>query len=125
MGPARMIVECLTPRPGTREQNGQKHVRQPRRDQTLRGDLVPGVEASIIGCEECGARRTRAPFFSLSHRTKRFEGCAHIGHEERRLFPGREVCAFGMVAVVDELHIRLLCPALRRLIDFSKRKVLI
>ena len=76
----------------------------------------------VVGCEECGAHRTRAPFFSLSHRAKRFEGCAHIGHEERRLFPGREVCAFGMVAVVDELHIRLLCPALRRLINFFSKR---
>jgi hypothetical protein len=64
---------------------------------------------------------TRA-FFSLSHRTKRFEGGAHIRYEERRLFPRREVRAFGMAAVVDEFHIRLLCPAFRCLINFFSKR---
>src|ERR1700688_210250 len=70
---------------------------------------------------EVGARRARAPKSSARF-TKRSEGCAHIGHEERRLFPGREVRAFGMAAVVDELHIRLLRPALRRLINFFSKR---
>src|SRR5262245_5277783 len=61
----------------------------------------------------CGASRARALFLSLSHRTKRFEGCAYIGHEECGLFPSREVRAFGVVAVMDELYVSSLCPALR------------
>jgi hypothetical protein len=32
---------------------------------------------------------------------ERFEGCAHFRHEERRLFPGRKVRAFGKLVVVD------------------------
>src|SRR5262249_29094736 len=64
--------------------------------------------------------RLHAPPFL--HRTKRFEGCAHIGHEEDSLLPSREVCAFGVFAVVDEIHIRFFCPTLRRLINFFSKR---
>src|SRR6516162_1133925 len=53
----------------------------------------------------------------LSPRTKRFEGGSHIGYQQGGLFPGCEVRAFGMIAVVDKLYIGFLRPALRRLVN--------
>ena len=42
----------------------------------------------------------------LSKLPQRFEGRAHFADEQFRLFPRREVGAFGELVVVDELHIR-------------------
>src|SRR5581483_10929372 len=75
-----------------------------------------------MGPTECGARRTRAPRFWSSHRAKRFEGCANVGDEERRLFPGREMSALRMGLIIEQIGIGTLRPALRCLIDlFGKR----
>src|SRR5579862_1288705 len=69
---------------------------------------------------EEGAHVVRAtPSLQLA---QRFEGCTHFRHEERRLFPGREVRAFGKLIVVDELHIRFLCPALWSLVDLVRKR---
>src|ERR1700680_329527 len=66
-----------------------------------------------------GRRVHLAPSLQLA---QRFEGCTHFRHEERRLFPCREVRAFGKLVVVDELHIRFLCPALWRLVDLLRKR---
>src|SRR4051812_4552547 len=44
---------------------------------------------------------------------ERSEARAQLLGEQRRLFPGREVPAFGELVVVNELGIRALCPAPR------------
>src|SRR5262245_46071024 len=58
--------------------------------------------------------RLISPAFELAQRLTARE---HGGHEQLRLFPRREVSAFGEPVVVDQLGIRLLSPTLRRLVD--------
>jgi hypothetical protein len=69
-----------------------------------------------------GARAHLCALRSSDRAPERFERCAHLGHEDLRLLPGSEVGAFGELVVVDELHIRFLCPALRRLINFFRER---
>src|SRR4051812_31767762 len=67
-----------------------------------------------------GSRRDRSPppvtspGRSLGTRRpallQRLEPGAHLADEELRLLPGREMCAFIELVVVDQLGIRLLCP---------------
>src|SRR5918994_4848101 len=47
---------------------------------------------------------------------QRLETRAHLAHEELRLLPRREVCAFFELVVVDQLGIRLLRPTPRHLV---------
>src|SRR5207248_4857085 len=49
--------------------------------------------------------------------TQRFERSAHLVHKRLRLLPRGKVRALWDAVVVDELGIRLLSPALRRLVD--------
>src|ERR1041385_8928659 len=55
-------------------------------------------------------------------RPQRFERRAHFTNEQLWLFPRREVSAFGKTVVVDKVHIRFLGPALRRLINFFRKR---
>src|ERR1700735_3247669 len=57
--------------------------------------------------------------FGLS-RAQRSEARANLFCKELRLFPSREVAAFFHLVVVDQFGIRLLCPALRRRIEFVR-----
>src|ERR1700693_5314256 len=50
----------------------------------------------------------------------RFKRRAEVAHEELRLLPRREVAALVVPGVKDELGIRLLRPALRRLIELLR-----
>src|ERR1041384_4905247 len=55
-------------------------------------------------------------------RPQRFERRSHFTNEQLWLFPRREVSAFGKTVVVDKVHIRFLCPALGRLINFFRKR---
>src|SRR5258706_6750966 len=67
----------------------------------------------------------RPPFWlaldSPSKSPQRLERGAKLGHEDLRLFPGREVSAFLDLVVVDELGIRPLRPAPRSLIELIRK----
>src|SRR5829696_7711656 len=57
------------------------------------------------------AKRTVSPaFWTTFELLQRREARAHLPHEELRLLPGGEVCAFVELVVVDQLGIRLLRP---------------
>src|SRR5262245_18627449 len=68
-----------------------------------------------------GVRATRTPFpiasGSLAQRSKR---SAHLGTEELRLLPRREVGALVELVVVDEVRIGLLRPTARSRVDLVR-----
>src|SRR5690242_13960344 len=51
---------------------------------------------------------------------QRPEGSAHLGTEQLRLFPGREVPAFGELVVMDEVGIGPRRPATRSRVDLVR-----
>src|SRR4030088_625885 len=93
---------------------------QPDTRRLVSSDLIlsigqrPCLESSPRAVEVRRARR--APLISC-RLSQRFERCAHLGTEDRRLFPGGEMTAFVELVVVDELGIRPLRPTARGRID--------
>ena len=56
------------------------------------------THVDVVWLGKAGATSARLPGLRL---TKRAEGRPELGGEELRLFPGREVCAFGQPVVMD------------------------
>src|ERR1043166_5655630 len=76
-----------------------------------------------VGLPDSRSLRKGCIWFSYNgSRPQRFERRAHFTNEQLWLFPRREVSAFGKTVVVDKVHIRFLGPALRRLINFLRKR---
>src|SRR5258705_325917 len=60
------------------------------------------IAVDVAACREVGARNACA-LKSSDRFAERLEGGAHLGGEERRLLPGREMRAFVELVVMDEL----------------------
>src|SRR5262249_24118345 len=94
--------------------------------------VYPAGDYHACGCPKISRHRNSPPRAARrSHRlqrahwskyfshgsAQRFERCSHLGDEELRLLPSREVCALVELVVVNELGVCLLGPALRCLVD--------
>src|SRR6266403_6253184 len=71
----------------------------------------------------CDAPVTITVFRLLAIRlAQRFEPRAKLGHEDLRLFPGREVAAFVELAVMNELGIGFFCRTPRSWIQLVRKR---
>src|SRR5688572_1922245 len=82
------------------------------------GLLATMMSASQVMLTAGAAGRRPLIQFELS---QRLEPCAHLIHQELRLFPRREVPALVELVVMDEVRIGLLRPSPRRMVDLVRK----
>src|SRR5262245_34354221 len=91
------------------------------RHRVARTDSPPSFLTSLKVCGECSPCVLRPfPFDRFSYPAQRPEGCAQLPRNEVRLLPGREAVGLVHLVEVDEVGVRLLGPAARRLVELAR-----